>query len=101
MAYYIDSLHILVVGEGCLIYILPLCSLTSRLSCLAAPSSSFFSRDSFALLSYVGTSQTSHRRRGARLIVRADSVSISFILVLDCGAFFGYFVGYKCILSYL
>ncbi|KAH9712973.1 hypothetical protein KPL71_020198 [Citrus sinensis] len=48
-------------------------SIASRLSCLAAPSSSFFSRDSFSLFSYASPSQTSYRRRGARLIVRADS----------------------------
>ncbi|KAK2654699.1 hypothetical protein Ddye_014555 [Dipteronia dyeriana] len=45
----------------------------NRLSCLAAPNSSFFSRDSFSVFSYVGPSQTAHRRRGARFIVRAES----------------------------
>ncbi|PPD99562.1 hypothetical protein GOBAR_DD03426 [Gossypium barbadense] len=42
-------------------------------SYLGAPSSSLFSRDSFPLLSYMGSSQTSHCRRGARFIVRAET----------------------------
>ncbi|GAV69132.1 DnaJ domain-containing protein/DnaJ_CXXCXGXG domain-containing protein/DnaJ_C domain-containing protein [Cephalotus follicularis] len=48
-------------------------SFTSRISNLAAPSSSLFSSDSLPLLTYVGSSQTSYRRRGARFIVRADT----------------------------
>ncbi|XVF15223.1 hypothetical protein REPUB_Repub09cG0132300 [Reevesia pubescens] len=46
---------------------------TSTVSYLGAPSSSLFSRDSLPLLSFVGSSQTSHRRRGARFIVRAET----------------------------
>ncbi|OMO73086.1 hypothetical protein COLO4_27271 [Corchorus olitorius] len=46
---------------------------TSRISYLGAPSSSLFSHDSLRLLSFVASSQTSHRRRSSRLIVRADS----------------------------
>ncbi|KAH1073342.1 hypothetical protein J1N35_025670 [Gossypium stocksii] len=42
-------------------------------SYLGAPSSSLFSRDSFPLLSYMGSSQTSHCRRGERFIVRAET----------------------------
>ncbi|XVF61598.1 hypothetical protein PTKIN_Ptkin08bG0143100 [Pterospermum kingtungense] len=46
---------------------------TSRISYLAAPSSSLFSRDSLPLLSFAGSSQTAHRRRGARFIVKAET----------------------------
>ncbi|KAK6237980.1 hypothetical protein QUC31_003449 [Theobroma cacao] len=46
---------------------------TSRINYLGAPSSSLFSRDSLPLLSSVGSSQTSHCRRGARFIVRAET----------------------------
>ncbi|KAK8673814.1 hypothetical protein V6N13_112125 [Hibiscus sabdariffa] len=46
---------------------------TCTMSYLGASSSSLCSRDSFPLLSYMGSSQTSHRRRGARFIVRAES----------------------------
>lgn len=56
-------------------------SVTSRFSCLASSGSSLFSRDSFSVLSFVGSSQTSHCRRGARLVVRADSVGISNCLL--------------------
>ncbi|XP_065849100.1 chaperone protein dnaJ A6, chloroplastic-like isoform X2 [Euphorbia lathyris] len=47
--------------------------LNSKVNYLGAPSSSLFSRDSFPLLSFIGPSQTSHRRRGSRFIVRADA----------------------------
>ena len=53
-----------------------LCSTTSSISFLSAPSSSLFSRGSFPVVSYPGSSQTSQRRRGARFTVRADSVSV-------------------------
>ncbi|XP_030973528.1 chaperone protein dnaJ A6, chloroplastic-like [Quercus lobata] len=46
---------------------------TSSISFLSAPSSSLFSRGSFPVVSYPGSSQTSQRRRGARFTVRADS----------------------------
>ncbi|XWS44955.1 hypothetical protein CRYUN_Cryun15aG0094300 [Craigia yunnanensis] len=46
---------------------------TSTISYLGALSSSLFSRDSLPLLSFVGSSQTSHRCRGAQFIVRAES----------------------------
>ncbi|KAM3709688.1 hypothetical protein ACJW30_02G192100 [Castanea mollissima] len=46
---------------------------TSSISFLSAPNSSLFSRGSFPVLSYPGSSQTSHRRRGTRFTVRADS----------------------------
>ncbi|KAF9678885.1 hypothetical protein SADUNF_Sadunf07G0082700 [Salix dunnii] len=47
--------------------------INNKMSYLAAPSSSLFSRDSFPVLSYTGTSQTSNGRKGARFVVRADS----------------------------
>ncbi|KAJ6916990.1 dnaJ [Populus alba x Populus x berolinensis] len=47
--------------------------INNKMSYLAAPSSSLFSRDSFPVLSYTGTSQTSNGHRGARFVVRADS----------------------------
>lgn len=40
------------------------------------PSSSFLSQDSLHTLFNAGLSQTSHRRKGSRLIVRADTVSL-------------------------
>lgn len=43
---------------------------------MAARSSSIFSRDSLHALFDAGSSQTLHRRRGSRLIVRADAVSL-------------------------
>ncbi|TKY60263.1 Chaperone protein DnaJ [Spatholobus suberectus] len=46
-------------------------NVTSRVSFMAAPSSSFFSRDSTLL--NVGSPQTFNRRKGSRLIVRADA----------------------------
>ncbi|XP_022751089.1 chaperone protein dnaJ A6, chloroplastic-like [Durio zibethinus] len=46
---------------------------TSAISYLGSRSSSFFSRDSLPLLSLVGSSRSSHRRRGAKFIVRAES----------------------------
>ncbi|KAL5171110.1 Chaperone protein dnaJ A6, chloroplastic [Glycine soja] len=46
---------------------------TSRIRFMAAPCSSFFSRDSLHALFDKGSSQTLHRRRGSRLIVRADA----------------------------
>ncbi|XP_061336569.1 chaperone protein dnaJ A6, chloroplastic-like [Gastrolobium bilobum] len=46
---------------------------TSRVSFMAAPSSSFFSRESLRGLIDIGSSQTLHHRKGSRLIVRADS----------------------------
>ncbi|KAK7280988.1 hypothetical protein RIF29_08600 [Crotalaria pallida] len=48
-------------------------SVTSRVSFLASPSSSFFSPDSSCALFDMGSSQTLHRRRGSTLIVRADA----------------------------
>lgn len=44
---------------------------TSRISFMAAPSSTFFARDSLRF--NIGSHQTLHRRRGSRLIVRADA----------------------------
>ncbi|KAJ7956801.1 Chaperone protein dnaJ [Quillaja saponaria] len=46
---------------------------TGRVSFMAAPSSSLFSRDSLHGLFDVGSSQTLHHRRGSRFIVRADA----------------------------
>lgn len=46
---------------------------TSRISNIAAVSSSFLSRGSFSVLFDTRSSQTSHRRRGGLLVVRADS----------------------------
>ncbi|XP_022739803.1 chaperone protein dnaJ A6, chloroplastic-like [Durio zibethinus] len=46
---------------------------TSTTSYLGAPSSSLFSRDSLPFLSFVGSSRASHRHRGARFIVRAET----------------------------
>ncbi|KAE7998053.1 hypothetical protein FH972_002631 [Carpinus fangiana] len=46
---------------------------TGKISYLSASSSSLFSRGSLNVLSYPGTSQSSHRRRLARFTVRADS----------------------------
>ncbi|XP_020233280.1 chaperone protein dnaJ A6, chloroplastic isoform X2 [Cajanus cajan] len=46
-------------------------NVTGRVSFMAAASSSFFSRDSTLL--NVGSSQTFNRRKGSRLIVRADA----------------------------
>ncbi|KAI4295249.1 hypothetical protein L6164_035315 [Bauhinia variegata] len=50
-------------------------SVTSRVSFMAAPGSSFFSPDSSPKLFGMGSSQspTLHRRRGSRMIVRADT----------------------------
>ncbi|KAK7389306.1 hypothetical protein VNO78_24186 [Psophocarpus tetragonolobus] len=48
-------------------------NVTSRISFMAAPSSSFFSQDSLPALFDKGSSQTLHPRRGSRLIVRADA----------------------------
>ncbi|XP_057429216.1 chaperone protein dnaJ A6, chloroplastic-like [Lotus japonicus] len=48
-------------------------NVTSRVSFMAARSSSIFSRDSLHALFDAGSSQTLHRRRGSRLIVRADA----------------------------
>ncbi|XP_061344550.1 chaperone protein dnaJ A6, chloroplastic-like [Gastrolobium bilobum] len=48
-------------------------NVTSRVSFMVAPSSSFLSGDSFHTLLNVGSSQTLHRRKGSRLIVRADT----------------------------
>ncbi|CAL0333133.1 unnamed protein product [Lupinus luteus] len=48
-------------------------NVTSRVSFMAAPSSSFFSRDSLRGLYDMGSSQTLHRRRGSKLIVRAEA----------------------------
>ncbi|XP_027335011.1 chaperone protein dnaJ A6, chloroplastic-like [Abrus precatorius] len=48
-------------------------SVASRISVTSAPSSSFFARDSLRALFDIGSSQTLHRRRGSRLIVRADT----------------------------
>ncbi|KAF2317446.1 hypothetical protein GH714_022369 [Hevea brasiliensis] len=45
----------------------------NKMSYLAAPNSSLFSRGSFPILSYVGPSQASHRHRGSRFAVRADA----------------------------
>ncbi|KAJ8765605.1 hypothetical protein K2173_014727 [Erythroxylum novogranatense] len=45
----------------------------NKMSYLAAPSSGLFSRDSLPIFSVMGPSRTSHRSRGARLIVRADT----------------------------
>ncbi|XP_050212331.1 chaperone protein dnaJ A6, chloroplastic-like [Mercurialis annua] len=47
--------------------------LNSKTSCLSAPSSSLFSRDSFPILFNAGPSQKSYRRKGSRFIVRADA----------------------------
>ncbi|KAE8655866.1 Chaperone protein DnaJ [Hibiscus syriacus] len=48
---------------------------TSTMSCLGMGSSNsgLFSRDSLPLLSFMRSSQTSHHRRGARFIVRAET----------------------------
>ncbi|XP_020214961.1 chaperone protein dnaJ A6, chloroplastic isoform X1 [Cajanus cajan] len=46
-------------------------NVTSRISFLATPSSSFSFRDSLQVLFDKGSSQTLHRRRGSRLMVRA------------------------------
>ncbi|KAE8676577.1 Chaperone protein DnaJ [Hibiscus syriacus] len=46
---------------------------TCTMRYLGGSSSSLFSRDSFSLLSYMGPSQTSHRRRGTRFITRAET----------------------------
>ncbi|KAK8367265.1 hypothetical protein V6Z11_A02G170000 [Gossypium hirsutum] len=46
---------------------------TSTMSYLRASNSGLFARDSLPLLSFVGPSQTSHHRRGARFIVRAET----------------------------
>lgn len=48
---------------------------TSDVRQLAAQSSSLFSRCTLPLSIYVGSCGRSHHRRGARLVVRADSVS--------------------------
>ncbi|XWS41592.1 hypothetical protein CRYUN_Cryun17cG0095100 [Craigia yunnanensis] len=48
-------------------------AVTITVSYLGALSSSLFSRDSLPLLSFVGSSQTAHRRRGARFIVKAET----------------------------
>ncbi|XP_028776521.1 chaperone protein dnaJ A6, chloroplastic-like [Neltuma alba] len=47
-------------------------SVTSRVSFMAAPSSSFFGRDSLHALYDLGSSQSFFRRKGSRFIVRAD-----------------------------
>lgn len=44
---------------------------------MAAPSSTFFARDSLHF--NIGSHQTLHRRRGSRLIVRADAVSFYYL----------------------
>ncbi|KAJ1442147.1 HSP40/DnaJ peptide-binding [Sesbania bispinosa] len=52
-------------------------SVTSRISFMAAPSSSFFSRDSLHALYNIGSSQTLHRRRGSRITIPSLGVSKS------------------------
>lgn len=58
-----------------------LCSLagsfTNKIQDFGAQASSLFSQDSFHALSSSISSQTLHRRRGARFIVRADAVSLN------------------------
>ncbi|KAJ8769514.1 hypothetical protein K2173_005117 [Erythroxylum novogranatense] len=49
------------------------CCLENKMDYLAARSSSLFSQDSFPVLFVKGSSRNSHRLRGSRLIVRADS----------------------------
>ncbi|KAK4256679.1 hypothetical protein QN277_006370 [Acacia crassicarpa] len=46
---------------------------TSRVSFIAAPSSSFFGCDSLHMLYGLGSSQTVNHRKGSRFIVRADA----------------------------
>ncbi|CAN0878368.1 Chaperone protein dnaJ A6, chloroplastic [Linum grandiflorum] len=48
-------------------------SLDNRVRYMAAPSSSFLSRDSLPMMSVIGQSRTSNRQRGARRTVRADA----------------------------
>ncbi|KAK7318629.1 hypothetical protein RJT34_03332 [Clitoria ternatea] len=48
-------------------------NITTRLSFVAAPSSSFFSHDSLYMLLNVCSPQTFNRRKGSRLIVRANA----------------------------
>ncbi|XP_068334292.1 chaperone protein dnaJ A6, chloroplastic-like [Pyrus communis] len=49
------------------------CCVSNKIGYLGAPNSSLFSRDSLNALFCAGPSQTSHRSRGTRFIVRADS----------------------------
>lgn len=44
---------------------------------MSAPSSTFFARDTLRF--NIGSYQTVNRRRGSRLIVRADAVSHAFL----------------------
>ncbi|CAI0441725.1 unnamed protein product [Linum tenue] len=48
-------------------------SLDSRMSHLSAPSSSFLSRDSLPVISFMGPSPKLRQRRGSRFTVRADA----------------------------
>ncbi|GMI86586.1 DNA J protein A6 [Hibiscus trionum] len=46
---------------------------TNTMSYMGSSNSGLFSRDSLPLLSFMRSSQTSHRRRGARFVVRAET----------------------------
>ncbi|KAF5737997.1 dnaJ 1 mitochondrial-like [Tripterygium wilfordii] len=46
---------------------------SNKMSFLGASSSSLFSRDSFPVLSFIESSQTSHQQRGSRFMVRTDA----------------------------
>lgn len=47
---------------------------------MSRPSSVFLSQESLHTLFNAGSSQTLHRRKGSRLIVRADAVSIDALV---------------------
>lgn len=49
---------------------------------LASSRASFLTQESLCVLFNTQSSQTCHRRRGSRLIVRADSVSNLFLILL-------------------
>lgn len=74
--------------KSTIIFIFWYCSVTSRISNIAALNSSFFSRGSFSVLFDTRSSQTSHQRRGGLLVVRADSVRTIFVSPSSTSALF-------------
>ena len=72
----LKKLHIWFV----LFFPLLICSFSPQIKALSSPSSTIFSQDSFRALYNTGSSRSPCHRMGARLLVRADSVSLYWTL---------------------